>query len=99
MQRLKIDQSFVQHLDDNPNDEVIVRAIVNLGQSLGLKVIAEGVELRSQLDRLERLGCDEVQGNLVCPPISAEAFEARIEAGTFRIQDGFVEAVVEPPGP
>ena len=98
VQRLKIDQSFVKHLDDNPNDEVIVRAIVNLGQSLGLKVIAEGVELPSQLARLDRLGCDEVQGNLVCPPISALDFEERLAAGMFEVKDGFVEAVIEDQG-
>ena len=63
VQRLKIDQSFVQNLEQNQNDEVIVRAIVNLGHSLGLRVIAEGVETEGQLLRLRVFGCDEVQGN------------------------------------
>ncbi len=49
VQRLKIDQSFVQNLEHNLNDEVIVRAIINLGHSLGLRVIAEGVETEGQL--------------------------------------------------
>ena len=49
VQRLKIDQSFVQHLEHNPNDDVIVKAIINLGHSLGLRVIAEGVETEGQL--------------------------------------------------
>ena len=52
VQRLKIDQSFVQNLEHNLNDEVIVRAIINLGHSLGLRVIAEGVETEGQLARL-----------------------------------------------
>ncbi|MFO1035436.1 MAG: EAL domain-containing protein [Geminicoccaceae bacterium] len=77
VQRLKIDQSFVQNLEHSPNDEAIVRAIINLGQSLGLRVIAEGVETEGQLQRLRRLNCHEVQGNLISPPVSAEAFERR----------------------
>ena len=73
VQRLKIDQSFVQNLEHNLNDEVIVRAIINLGHSLGLRVIAEGVETEGQLLRLRGFGCDEVQGNLISPPVSADA--------------------------
>jgi diguanylate cyclase (GGDEF)-like protein len=84
VQRLKIDQTFVQNLEHSANDEVIVRAIINLGHSLGLKVIAEGVETEGQLERLRQLGCDEVQGFLVSPPISAEALEDWIAAGSFR---------------
>jgi EAL domain-containing protein (putative c-di-GMP-specific phosphodiesterase class I) len=84
VQRLKIDQTFVQNLEHSANDEVIVRAIINLGHSLGLKVIAEGVETEGQLERLRQLGCDEVQGFLVSPPISAEALEEWIAAGSFR---------------
>ena len=78
VQRLKIDQSFVQNLEQNLNDEVIVRAIINLGHSLGLRVIAEGVETEGQLLRLRAFGCDEVQGNLLSPPVSAEQLERRI---------------------
>ena len=78
VQRLKIDQSFVQNLEQNLNDEVIVRAIINLGHSLGLRVIAEGVETEGQLQRLRGFGCDEVQGNLISPPVSAEQLEQRI---------------------
>jgi diguanylate cyclase (GGDEF)-like protein/PAS domain S-box-containing protein len=84
VQRLKVDQSFVQNLEHSANDEVIVRAIINLGHSLGLKVIAEGVETEGQLERLRQLGCDEVQGYLVSPPLSAEALEERLAAGPLR---------------
>jgi EAL domain-containing protein (putative c-di-GMP-specific phosphodiesterase class I) len=78
VQRLKIDQSFVQHLEQGANDEVIVAAIINLGHSLGLKVIAEGIETKGQLERLERLGCDEGQGDLLGPPYDAVDFEERV---------------------
>lgn len=78
VQRLKIDQSFVQHLEQGANDEVIVAAIVNLGHSLGLKVIAEGIETKGQLERLDRLGCDEGQGDLLGPPYDAVDFEERV---------------------
>jgi diguanylate cyclase (GGDEF)-like protein len=71
VQRLKIDRSFVQNLEHNLNDEVIVRAIINLGHSLGLRVIAEGVETAGQLQRLRGFGCDEAQGHLISPPVSA----------------------------
>lgn len=83
VQRLKIDRSFVQNVENNSNDEVIVRAIINLGHSLGLKVIAEGVETEGQLTRLRRLGCDEVQGDFISPPLAADQFERRLSIGQF----------------
>jgi len=78
VQRLKIDQSFVQNLENGTSDEVIVRAIINLGHSLGLRVIGEGVETEGQLRRLQRLGCDEVQGDYICPALSVGEFERRL---------------------
>jgi EAL domain-containing protein (putative c-di-GMP-specific phosphodiesterase class I) len=84
VQRLKIDQSFVQNLEHSANDEVIVRAIINLGHSLGLKVIAEGVETEGQLGRLRRFGCDEAQGNLISPPLAALELERRLADGELR---------------
>ncbi len=81
--RLKIDRSFVQNLEQSANDEVIVRAIINLGHSLGLTVIAEGVETRGQLERLVALGCNQVQGDFVSPPLSAADFEQRMRAGAW----------------
>ncbi len=83
VRRLKIDQSFVQNLEQSANDEVIVRAIINLGHSLGLTVIAEGVETRGQLQRLEALGCNEVQGDLISPPLSAADFARRMLEGAW----------------
>jgi diguanylate cyclase (GGDEF)-like protein/PAS domain S-box-containing protein len=74
IRRLKIDQSFVHKLGHDGQDQAIVRAVIDLGHSLDLKVTAEGVETRVQLERLEQLGCDEAQGDLISPPLPAEAF-------------------------
>jgi diguanylate cyclase (GGDEF)-like protein/PAS domain S-box-containing protein len=73
--RLKIDQSFVHRLGKDGQDDAIVRAIIDLGHSLDLSITAEGVETEEQLERLKVLGCDEVQGDLISPPLPAEAFE------------------------
>ena len=74
VQRLKIDQTFVHRLGLDGHDEAIVRAVIDLGHSLDLKVTAEGVESVDQLRRLQELGCDEAQGDLISPPLPAEAF-------------------------
>ena len=73
---LKIDKSFVNDVCTDPNDAAIVRAIVTLGHSMGLTVIAEGVETHGQLDYVSRIGCDMVQGFLFSKSLPAEAFEA-----------------------
>lgn len=75
--RLKIDQSFVRGLPDSPGDLRIVEAIVGLAHGFGLRVVAEGVETEAQRDLLARLGCHEIQGYLIAPPLPAEEFEAR----------------------
>ncbi|HEX5806359.1 MAG TPA: EAL domain-containing protein [Macromonas sp.] len=80
--RLKIDQSFVREIDADADDLAIATAVVTLGHSLGMKVIAEGVETQKQLDILHGLGCDEVQGYHLGRPMPAQAFTALLYAGT-----------------
>ncbi|MDO9441044.1 MAG: EAL domain-containing protein [Beijerinckiaceae bacterium] len=72
--RLKIDQSFVRNLSSDPNDAAIVRAIITLGHSLDLEIVAEGVETAEQLARLRAEGCDEVQGYYFGKPMPAADF-------------------------
>jgi diguanylate cyclase (GGDEF)-like protein/PAS domain S-box-containing protein len=69
---LKIDQSFVAGLVDNPEDAAIVDAVVRLGHSLGLKTVAEGVETAEQLELLHRLHCDMGQGYFWGRPLPPE---------------------------
>ena len=73
---LKIDQSFVRDATSNPSDAEIIRAVVALGLSLGLEVIAEGVEQQSQLDFLQSQGCHCYQGYLFSRPQPLQAFRA-----------------------
>jgi diguanylate cyclase (GGDEF)-like protein/PAS domain S-box-containing protein len=70
---VKIDQSFVRDLTIDPDDAAIVTAIVAMSRSLGVDVIAEGVETEEQLEELKRLGCHRAQGFLLARPMTASA--------------------------
>ncbi|HWW21765.1 MAG TPA: EAL domain-containing protein [Steroidobacteraceae bacterium] len=78
--KLKIDRSFIRDLDSNPDDASIVRAIISLAHGLRLKVVAEGVETSAQLDILRRMGCDQYQGYLRSPAVSASDIPALLAA-------------------
>jgi diguanylate cyclase (GGDEF)-like protein/PAS domain S-box-containing protein len=73
VESLKIDRSFVESLDQRSDSAAIVRAIIGLGDSLGLPIIAEGVERRSQVTRLRSLGCHLAQGFLYGRPLPARS--------------------------
>jgi diguanylate cyclase (GGDEF)-like protein/PAS domain S-box-containing protein len=74
--RLKIDQSFVRDICDDPDDRAIVSTIISMADSLGLKTIAEGVETEAQLTLLREQGCNEVQGFHFSKALPADQFEA-----------------------
>jgi diguanylate cyclase (GGDEF)-like protein len=75
---VKIDQSFVQGIDTDRENERIVAAVVDLAAHLGLRSIAEGVETVSQLGQLRKLGCDQAQGYLFARPLPPHAIAATI---------------------
>ncbi|MDP1863831.1 MAG: EAL domain-containing protein [Thiobacillus sp.] len=78
---LKIDQSFVNQMIDNPDDAAIVSAVISMAKSLRLRVIAEGVETPEQAAFLRDRQCDEGQGYHFCRPMAAEALAALLQTG------------------
>jgi EAL domain-containing protein (putative c-di-GMP-specific phosphodiesterase class I) len=77
---LKVDQSFVRDIVTDSDTAAIVTAIIAMAHSLRLKVVAEGVELTEQATFLRRCGCDQMQGFLIQPPVSADDFLRVIRA-------------------
>lgn len=76
LSQLKIDQGFVRNIVTDPNDVAIAKMVVALAESMGLAVIAEGVELQAQADFLAHLGCHAYQGYLFSRPVPLSALEA-----------------------
>jgi EAL domain-containing protein (putative c-di-GMP-specific phosphodiesterase class I) len=69
---LKIDQSFVRRLGKDPQANTLCETMVSIGRSLDISVVAEGVETAEQLQLLQGMGCDQIQGYLVSPPLPAD---------------------------
>jgi diguanylate cyclase (GGDEF)-like protein len=82
---LKVDRRFVAGLGRNEGDTAIVAAVLGLARTLGLRVVAEGVETREQANRLQALDCELGQGYLFGRPASAEAFEALLGSVSFAL--------------
>ncbi len=78
--RLKIDQSFVQTIAVDHRDAALAASIISIGKILQMKVIAECVETKEQLDILRSLGCDEIQGYYFSRPLSASAFSEMVQS-------------------
>jgi diguanylate cyclase (GGDEF)-like protein/PAS domain S-box-containing protein len=79
--KLKIDQTFVRQLAESAEDAAIVRAIVQLGHTLQLTVVAEGVETEAQLEFLKANGCDQIQGYHISRPLPAQEFAGFLGRG------------------
>jgi len=80
---LKIDRTFIRDILSDYDDKTIAIATISIGHSMGLKVIAEGVETKEQFDLLRELGCDEAQGYYFDPPVPAgEFYDRYIKSGS-----------------
>jgi diguanylate cyclase (GGDEF)-like protein len=82
--KIKIDQSFVRGRSDDPSGMAIVRAVAGLGRSLGMATLAEGVETKEQLARVEADGCTDVQGYLISRPLPPERIGEFLQSHTER---------------
>jgi len=82
LDRLKIDQGFVANITTEPRSAAIAKATIALAQSLGMTVIAEGVETEGQLGYLRKLGCDEIQGYLFSRPIPVDEMALLLNKAT-----------------
>ncbi len=85
--KLKIDRSFVENLLTSRNDRAIVSAVVGLAQTLDLELVAEGVETEAQRVLLTEMGCNHIQGWLVCQALPSEELAQRFEAQELRLHE------------
>jgi EAL domain-containing protein (putative c-di-GMP-specific phosphodiesterase class I) len=81
---LKIDKSFVMHMNDDPNDFTIVRSVIDLAHNLGINTVAEGIEDQRTLERLRELGCDIAQGYHLARPMAANDLDTWLLTAAIR---------------
>lgn len=74
--KIKVDKSFVQRIEHDATSRAVTEAVIALGRSLSLEVVAEGIESAQTLEYLRRQGCNQAQGYYVCKPLTADAFES-----------------------
>lgn len=82
--RIKIDQSFIRDMLEQPDCAAIVKSVISLARDLQIGVVAEGVETADQLEYLRQLGCDEAQGYLISRPVSPDGVLALLDTKTYR---------------
>jgi diguanylate cyclase (GGDEF)-like protein/PAS domain S-box-containing protein len=85
--KLKIDRSFVENLLTSRNDQAIVQAVIGLAQTLELELVAEGVETEAQRELLTALGCDHIQGWLVCKALPSDELAKRFEENELHLHE------------
>jgi len=78
---LKIDQSFIHQITTVPDETTIVAAVIAMGRSLKLRLVAEGVETQEELDFLQAHNCNEAQGYFFSRPVAAEEFALLLKTG------------------
>jgi diguanylate cyclase (GGDEF)-like protein len=82
---IKIDQSFIMNMTSDPDAAAIVKAMIELAHSMGMKVVAEGTETKEIWDALKRLGCDEAQGYYISAPLPAHVFRGWLEQSAWQL--------------
>jgi diguanylate cyclase (GGDEF)-like protein len=97
VKELKIDRSFVARLSEDSNLRTIVRSTIELGHSLGMKVVAEGVEDSRGYALLQQLQCDSAQGYYMSPPLAPADFQAWINGGPVSLTGMSVAAAISAP--
>ncbi|MDH5679601.1 MAG: EAL domain-containing protein, partial [Nitrospinota bacterium] len=78
---VKMDRSFVMDLETDPDSRLVAKAIITLAHDLGMKVVAEGVETKYQLDFLKETQCDEMQGYLFSKAVPSHEIESMLDTG------------------
>ena len=81
MDVLKIDQSFVQGLSAGPEESALARAIVQIGRTLKMRTVAEGIETAEEMQRLRGMGCELGQGFYLCRPVPPDEIAAMLHTG------------------